>query len=377
MGSMTFNVCLVAFMLQTNFHLAEISLILGLQRFVPVLIMGIWGHLTDRLNPRLTIIVLEVGAAVASLGLLALWQGRQTNYWGFLVLCVVRAIMVNFQTGSKVRITKLLADSSYSSNAKHAIWQMKSTQGATLFAGVAGLFLIQRLSMESAILLDLATFIINGAIMFLVSFDRERITAALNAIPSWKQKFSDLFIYNPQAAVLDIMLAVSIAGLISFIARVSGDNHIWNAIFLTSYGLSVWVAGFLERSFARKFSSIPFWIVLGVTFALIGQSDQPNMTVLALMFAKDISYWIILHRISGHFQADTPLASMGAVSSARFSIMVVILSIGEILVGAWSPVVPLWFETMLRAGVALSVGVYLLNRNPAGLKAVASERPAL
>jgi len=377
-GSLAFNLCLVVFMLQAGFPLFEVSLIIGLQRFVPVFVMGVWGHLTDRLNPRLTVVTLEIAAATASLALLKIWDGANTNYILFLAVCVARAVMVNFQTGSRGKIAKILSDGSYGSNAKHAIWQMKSTQGATLFAGIAGLFLIKFLSMKSAIIVDLVTFLVNGLILFAIEFESEKSVNVDQSL-GWKQKFHDLFKYNPQAAALDIMLAISIGGLMSFMARVSDGNHIWNAIFMTSYGLSVWIAGFLERSYAKKFSSIPFWLVLGGSYLIIGASHGPTMWVLAFMFLKDISYWVILHRISGHIQADTPTNLMGAVSSARFSIMVTILAMAEILVGAWAPVVPLWAETSLRAAVAVGVGLYLLNINRGVLKVkeVVNDRPAL
>jgi hypothetical protein len=375
-GSLTFNLCLVAFMLGAGFPLFQVSLILGLQRFVPVLVMGIWGHATDRLNPRMTVIVLEVAAALSSFALLILWKGAETNYLSFLVVCVVRSVMSNFQTGSRGKIAKLLADGSYGSNAKHAIWQMKSTQGATLFAGIAGLFLIKFLTMKAAIVVDLVTFAINGVFMLAIQLEADERTVPMSS-PSWRQKFHDLFKYNSQAATLDIMLAISIAGLMSFIARVSDGNPIWNAAFMTSYGLAVWAAGFLERSYAKNFSSVPFWIVLGGSYLFIGSSHGPSVWILGFMFLKDMSYWVILHRISGHIQADTPTRLVGAISSARFSIMVVILSVGEILVGAWAPSVSLLAESILRSSVALGVGFFLLNRSTLKIKTIVNERPAL
>jgi hypothetical protein len=363
-------------MLQAGFPLFKVSLILGLQRFLPVFILGLWGHFTDRLNPRRTVIALEISAAILSVVLLRLWNGAATDYLAFLMVCVTRAVMTNFQTGSRGKITKILADGTYGSNAKHAIWQMKSTQGATLFAGVMGLFLIKYLTMKTAIIVDLLTFVINGLFLLTIHFEsEEKGNEGTNL--GWREKFHDLFKYNPQAAPLDIMLAFSICGLMSFMARVAGGNHIWNAIFLTSYGVAVWVSGFLERSYAKKFSSIPFWIVLGISYLAIGGIQGPSLLLLLFMFIKDISYWIILHRISGHIQADTPTSLMGAVSSARFSIMIVILSIGEILVGAWAPYVPLWTESVLRSCVALGVGIYLLSKQTSRLKAVISDRPAL
>lgn len=374
MGSLTFNLCLVAFMPQAGFDLAQISLILGLQRFIPVFIMGVWGHLTDTLNPKTTVVVLEILAGLLSMSLLLIWNESHTNYIAFLSVCVLRAVLVNFQTGSRVKLSKLLSDGSYQSNAKHAIWQMKATQGATLFAGLMGLVLIKFLSLKTAIILDFISFLANGLIILFIPSHKEEEKNTFQNI-SWKQKFSDHFKYNKQAAILDIALAISIGGLISFFARVSGADHIWNALFLTSYGLSVWIAGFLERSAAKKFSSTPFWIVMSVSFVLLGKFGGPNVESLILMFIKDISYWVILHRISGHIQNDTPAHSIGAVSSARFSIMVIILSVGEILVGAWSSVVPLYIESTLRALVALATGLaIMMAKKKVGVE---SDRPAL
>jgi hypothetical protein len=55
--------------------------------------------------------------------------------------------------------------------------------------------------------------------------------------------------------------------------------------------------------------------------------------------------------------------------------MVIILSIGEILVGAWSSVVPLWLESLMRALVALSIGLGLMmSKTKVGVE---SDRPAL
>ena len=374
MGSLTFNLCLIAFMPRAGFDLAQISLIIGCQRFFPVFVMGGWGHLTDSFNPKMTVTVLEVLAGLLSISLLYVWNDSSTNYLLFLILCVMRATLVNFQTGSRVKLSKILSDGTYQSNAKHAIWQMKATQGATLFAGLVGIVLIKFLTLKIAIILDFVTFIANGLIVFWMPGEKS-VQKSSAIVISWKQKFSDHFRYNRQAAILDIALAVSIAGVISFYARVAGSNHVWNAFFLTGYGLSVWIAGFMERSFAKKFSSVPFWIVMGVSFVLLGKFGGPNVESLVLMFIKDISYWIILHRISGHIQNDTPVQAIGAVSSARFAIMVVILSIGEVLVGAWSKTVPLWAECSMRAGVAILVGILLLvsRKN----EVVSSDRPAL
>lgn len=46
-GSFTFNVCLVAFMVRARFDLFHVSLILGLQRLIPVVVTGALGYMSE------------------------------------------------------------------------------------------------------------------------------------------------------------------------------------------------------------------------------------------------------------------------------------------------------------------------------------------
>ena len=65
-GSFAFNICLIAFMTKAAYGLFEISLILGLQRLIPLLITGLTGHLTDRIAPRLNVVLSEFIAAITT-----------------------------------------------------------------------------------------------------------------------------------------------------------------------------------------------------------------------------------------------------------------------------------------------------------------------
>ena len=56
--------------------------------------------------------------------------------------------------------------------------------------------------------------------------------------------------------------------------------------------------------------------------------------------------------------------------------MVTILGLGEMLVGGWSNIVPVWADSGIRAVVALAVGAALLMTRKSQ-KVVLSERPAL
>ncbi len=374
-GNLTFTTCLVAFMLKSDFSLASISLILGLQRLLPILVIGIWGHITDRLNPKLTVVVLEIVAAGTSVALLLLWRGSETVYPLLVMVCLLRSFMISFQLGSRSKISKLLGNGEYASNSKHAIWLMKATQGATLFGGAIAFVIIKNFNLEAAIIFDFVTFVVNGVLIYTLTIENDGAEAQGQIKESWLKKFSDLFKFNKEAAVLDIFLALSLFGWASFTARLAGVDQSWNALFTASYGLAVWVAGFAERSFAKKISSVPFWTVLALAYVGLAFFNGPHYSTLAIVFIRDISYWVILHRISSHIQHDSPSSLMGGISSARFTIMVTILACGEMLVGGWSKFVPLWADSGLRAIVAICVGVVLLTKK--SQRAVVDERPAL
>lgn len=374
-GSLTFNVCLIAFMIQAGFDLGEASLIIGLQRLVPVIVIGAWGHLTDRFPAKSTVIICELIAAVASFLLLKIWHGASTQYPLLVLLCVARAVVVSFQTGSRAKLAKLFSDGTYSGNSKNAIWFNKATQGATLFSGLLAWQIIQHFNLETAIIFDAITFVVSGFAVMLISVEGGQREAPNQQDSSWKEKFGLLFKYNPHAAVLDLLLAVSMMGTVAFMARMADGNQTWTGKFMASYGLAVWLAGFLERKVTTKFASAPFWFVMSGSFALLGMIAAPGWLTLGLFFLKDLSYWIILHRISSYIQMDSPASQMGAISSARTSLMIAILAIGEILVGSWANVVPIWLEAAMRALVLVSIGVYLLS--PKLKQVVLNDRPAL
>lgn len=358
-GSLTFNLCMIAFMLKAEFSLGQATLILGLQRLIPAVVVGIWGHFTDHLPPRPTVVFVEIVAALLSGLLLLLWKGSETTYALFAGVSVLRATIATFQAGSRVKITKLLADDSYASNSKHAIWFNKATQGATLFSGLTAVAFIKLLNFEAAIIFDAITFILNGLIIFFMQIENGK-EPGLSPAYRWYQKFSDYFKFNPMAAKLDLLLAISMMGTVAFQARVAGADQSWAALFSAGYGVAVWSAGFLEKGWASKLPSSPFWILLGIGYLLIGAYGHASWIAVGLFFLKDLAYWMVLHRISGHIQTDTPTSHIGGVTSARMTLMILILSVGEILVGAWAQTVPLWLEATIRCAVVFGVAGYLL-----------------
>lgn len=361
-GSLTFNLCMIAFMLESGFNLGQATLILGLQRLISAVVVGIWGHFTDLLPPKRTVVIVEIIAAVFSVLLLLLWKGAETNYLAFAIISIIRTTVAAFQAGSRIKITKLISDDTYKSNSKHAIWFNKATQGATLFSGLTAVAFIKYLNFEAAIIFDAVTFILSGLIIFFLPVEIKKPEISIGEGPSWHQKFSDYFKFNPLAAKLDLLLAASMMGTVAFQARVAGMDQTWTALFSAGYGVAVWSAGFLEKRWSLKISSVPFWILLGMAYLAIGFYGQANWLAAGLFLTKDLAYWMILHRISGHIQTDTPTSHIGGVTSARMTLMILILSVGEILVGFWSSLVPLWTEAIVRCALIFLVAGFLFTR---------------
>ena len=374
-GSFAFNVALIAFMLRSGFHLGEASLIIAAQRFRPVLINAAWGHLTDSFSPCAIVAIAEGIAALSSVCLLIIWKGAGTSYFLLATLCIVRAIVVAFQVGSRSKITKYLSDESIVSNFRNAIWLNKATQGATLFGGFAGWVIIHYFSFKTAIVFDAITFLINGAIAFLIP-NFEGYSKALNHFTlTWHQKFNDLFSFNRRSATLDILLMIPMMGTVAFMARLAGSDQSWIGIYMAGYGLAVWVSGYLERGITTKVSTFPFWIIMGASFIALGQLHSPSIMTLVILFFRDLAFWIIFHRISGHIQMDTPADRTGSVMSARNCIMTAILTSGEVLVGVWSNYVPIAAESLVRGMFAVSVSFYLFAMRVQ--KTACVDRPAL
>ena len=354
-GSFTFNICLVAFMAQGGFDLFHISLILGLQRLVPIIIAGLFGHVTDDISPRLTIVCAELGAAVASLGILWAWERGASGYWLLVAFSLLKTSIVAFQAGSKAKVTKLLADSTYASNASHAIWFNKATQGATLFAGLCAWPIIKYSTFETAIWFDLATFSLNGIIVYFLPIAepvREKVIAIAEGVLS---KFRDFYHYNPRAAVLDLLLAISMMGTTSFTARLVGDDQKWMALLIGIYGVAVWCSGYIERGRFLSERTLTLWMGLGGSYMLLGLFPGMGWATVGLAFCKDTFYWLLFHRISSHIQMDTPQDKMGGVTSARMTQMVLVLASGELLVGSWSKIVPVLGDGLWRAVFCLLV----------------------
>lgn len=367
-GSMAFNICLLAFMLKDGHELFYASLIIGLSRLIPVLVSAFWGQLADELPPKTTVIISELLAAAASFGILLSWNQGKDLYWPLLIFCVLKASIVTFQAGSRAKITKLFSDETYASNSKHAVWYNKATQGATLFAGLFAWVIIVNFNFKVAIYLDMLTFLINGIFILFITVKNDERNAHVKREPFY-QKFFDFYRYNPRAAKLDFFLCLTMMGTVSFMARLSGTDEKWNALFMAGYGFAVWFSGIIERGqYLKNFSKL-IWVGLAISYTVLGAIPGQDWLTLFFSIVKDIFFWILFHRISTYIQMDTPQKVMGGVSSARMVQVVTVLAVGEITVGAWQKYLPVFYDGLWRGILCLIlVSLLMLPQFQSGVK---------
>lgn len=359
-GSMTLTISLIAFMLKSGFSLLQVSIIIGASRFIPVIVSVVYGHKFDEFAPRKLILWTEVLASLASVLLFFNWNFLDKNYALILLAMLLRVLFTSAQTGSRGQIAKVLSSESYQSNSKNAIWLNKVTQGATLFGGIIAWWAIEHSDFSTVIIFDAVTFVANGLILFFLPIDQVGANSDTSQSVSIFKKFSDLYQFNRWAEYFDVLLVLSMMGTSSFTARLAGKEEVWISLFVISFGLAVWLAGFIERiPFIQK-QRLSLWIILAATLALLGTFKEPSPLMWAICFVKDIAYWILFHRITSHIQNDTPKELMASVAFARTAQMISIFAVGEVVVGLWKNVLPLQIECLLRAGVCFAAILLIL-----------------
>lgn len=358
-GSMTFTICLTAFMLQGGSPLMIIGISIAANRLIPLLVNLIWGDLADRQDPRHIILVTEALASALSVCLLFSWNQDSDWFWGFLALLVARSSVVVLQTGARGRIAKALGSHSLVANSKSAVWLNKATHGAAIFGGVIGWLFVRYGNFEHVILFDLTTFLVAGVLLWFSKIHIPNENSRTHKLSVFA-KFHDLYRLAPVPALLDLLLAIATSGMGTLVATLSDGQQELVPLFLITYGAAVWASGFLCRLEFFKEQHTALWIVLAISFVAAFASIGSPFLTLPLIFIRDLSYWSLFHRYTAQIQHATPATAIAGVSAARTVQVVAVLSIGEIGVGLWGPHITHLTEAGWRAALCLVIATLLI-----------------
>lgn len=365
-GSTTLQISLMVFMKLDGYSLLQIGAVIGGARFAALITSLALGDLADRIQPKALILWTELFSVLISAALAWAWSRGQNGFGLFICLYLLRSGVLAVQQPGRNKIAKLVSDDTYLSNSRQAIWLNKVTHGAMFFAAGISLLAIVLESFYWVIAFDAVTFLVNTWIIFRARLDTRSASTAPKKY-SVTEKFKDFYRYNFRTALLDLCLAFALCGGNLFTVRMAGNNEAWIPVYLTSYGLAVWVTGYLERiNYVRRLHSI-IWLAFGFSFFLIGTYPGRGVLTWFLFLVNDHCYWLLFHRYSSAIQTNTPIEKMASVSSARMVQMILILASGELLVGSWQNIVPLFWEGAWRAIfcvlIALLLRTYLFKKN--------------
>jgi hypothetical protein len=360
LGSMTLFICLMAFMHQAGHSMLNISLVVGGSRFITLIVSVLGGHIADRIPAKKLILWTEMISAAVSGALAWTWSQGLDGYRSFLLVFLLRTALLTVQQPGRHKISKLLSENTYSSNAKQAIWLNKVTHGSLFFAAGLSFIAVRWGNFYWAIAFDALTYLLNFFIILLPGFGT--FTAAKDIKKySLSGKFSDLYFFSSSTAVLDLLLALALCGGNLFTLRMADNDAAWLPGIFASYGFAVWVAGYLAKNTLIQRLHVPTWIAFGLSFLLLGVYHGLGVLTWSIFLLNHHCYWLLFHRYSSIIQASTPQEKMAAVSSARMAQMILVLATGEFLVGAWQRWVPLFWEGTWRAILCFLVAALLAS----------------
>jgi hypothetical protein len=278
----------------------------------------------------------------------------------------LRAIFINLQNGVKSKVMRAVSGADLAANSKTATWLNQATHSSVAIAACLGFFIQTRLSLESAIIIDMISFIIGGASsIVLVNLAIPEAAPSPQGNPNilihYFQKFKLL-------ATADLLLALSFAGLSTLIFKLSQTSSSIIALLYLLYGGGLVLAGPLGRAkqVTQKHSII--WLTLAAMFVTLSAAYTMTYPLLLAFGLLITAYWVLFNRYSALIQHKAPSEKVASIVSARNITMVLVLACGEFVSGRITGVISLQIELFVRAVLCI-VAVFLFWRFPEEFKA--------
>jgi len=355
LGSTTFTVCLISFLLERNYDLKTIGILIGCARLFPVITTGLFGHVPDRLQPKKVILLIDYLAIGITIGLYQSALHIEENFILFSTLFVLRSGLLNIQSGARSKISKLMSSQSFESNSKNAIHLNFALQGSNLIAGLMSYFFLNNHPFTTIILFDLSTFLIHSFFLLILpgSFAKNESVIPLNKIKiGISTKFKHLFHYVPKQAVQDIILSLAITGFWSFGAKLTQESHYSTPIWLINYGIAVLFTS-IFHSVTLKIHYLFAWISLLSLFFMYYIIDIYSPQVIILHLCMCFFYWVLNHKISADIQFLAPVEHISSIMSARNVLLILCLGSGEFIVGLSDQKMGVGMEGIFRGSIIL------------------------
>jgi len=367
-GSMTFLVTAMGAMSKMGFSVWDIGLFVGTFRFLPSLLSLLFSRFFIRMAHLKYYVPLELASFALSLALAFLVSKPGFNIYSFTTLSLLRAILALPQRANRPAIMKFLEEKADLAHTRPALWLNKVTHGATFFSALIGLSGLTVFSFSTIILFDGFTFLVSaifsyGVIKYILRMQKSFEEKSEEDAPTLQGLKEGTLIFAkkmPLIFLLDFFLATILIGANMFSVRIAGDQPLLIPLLLMSYGLAVWVGGYLIRFKQFEEKIIWVWPLMGLAFCAVGFFPGRGFLTWGLTFICDLGYWLLFHYLTEMIQKNCNLKDVESVYYARNTLMALYLALGEFAVGGWANSFALTYEGLLRGGLSFGVFFFLL-----------------
>ena len=370
-GTMTFLVTAMGAMSKMGFNVWDIGLFVGTFRFLPTLLSLVFSRFFIRMAHLKYYVPLELTSFALSLALAYLASRPDFNIYSFTALAVFSAILTLPQRANRPAIMKFLEEKAGLGHTRPALWLNKVTHGATFFSAIIGLSGLTVFSLSTIILFDAFTFLVSaacsyGVVKYILQMQNSFEAKSEEEAPTLQGLKEGALIFAkkiPLVFLLDFFLATILIGANMFSVRIAGEQPVLIPLLLMSYGLAVWVGGYLIRfkKFEEKIAWV--WPLMGLGFCAVGFFPGRGVLTFGLTFICDLGYWLLFHYLTEMIQKNCDLKDVESVYFARNSLMALYLALGEFAVGGWANSLPLTYEGILRGAIAFAVFALLIFKH--------------
>lgn len=359
LGNLVFFLGLLGFLRLELFSVGRVAICVGFIRGGALLVQSFSASSLDRISPKKLLISSEILAALTSFSLLMLWPSVKQNFQWFVLFATLRASVLAVQGGVRSKLMRELSGDSALQNSRTAVWLNKVTHGSIVIASVLSLWVVRHGSMEAAILIDFASFIVNGIIMWRLPMQASAVVPPMK----WYSAFVNLYRYVGNVALFDLFLAVVMMGTNLFIVRLAGDHPERTSIYFLAYGIAIWVAGFADRAFFPKLNDGWIWSIIALSYVGIVRNTHDVYLTFVCALILYLAYWLLFHRYSARIQHQAPAHLVAGIATARNSQMLAILVAGEFFVGTLAKAMPIELEGGWRALLCVVIAVWVLGKS--------------
>jgi len=311
-------------------------------------------QIVDNVSGRKILLWTEILGALCTVAMFFSWKESSSGLGIFIFWASLRAAFTNIHAGSRTKILAIYGQNTRSKISGDILWLNRLTHGVFLFAAVF-LWVFDSLTLKEAILLDGASFVINGLLLWKLP---EVSLQHLSDENKGFQSLKNLIRFGGYWAWADFLAAFCMAGLVMFMVRVSQDHPENIYLVYAIYGMSVWLSSSVQKRISLKLWFFVSWFLMISGYFAISQSEE--LVAKNLFFSiLCVGYWGVYNVISTRLQLLSPKSLNAGINTARMTIMLAILVSGEFVFGTILTQHTLKAESLFRASATLIAVIIL------------------